>query len=78
MRFTLLLMRQSSKLWGATSAMSTIHLLQVSISQAAFCIIAVGLKSSLATSGACATIASDALMTPFDGESSYLKVPCAI
>ena len=29
-------------------------------------------ENFLATSGACATIASDALMNPFDGKCSYL------
>ena len=54
--------------------MSIIHLPQVSISQSAFPVNAMWLIFSIATSGACATIASDALMNPFDGESSYTLI----
>lgn len=68
MPFTSLPMRQSSKVWGAMWATSTIHLLQVSTAQLTFRFGVA--KNLLATSGACATIASDALMNPFDGKGS--------
>ena len=59
--------RRSSRLWGAITAINIILSLQVSV----YCMaVSYGhwqANLSIATSGACATIASDAIMNPFDG-----------
>ena len=64
MLYTLQLTKQSSKRWEATRDLSIILWLLVCLRRLSTSAIT---YLSLATSGACATIASDALMNPFDG-----------
>jgi len=56
--------------WEATKLVFIIHWLLVCNLED---IVALVLMNFLATSGACATIASDALMNPFDGMDNPLN-----
>lgn len=67
MPFTLRLMKQLNMLWVETRRVFTILSLLVNIFRANACPTSLLTSPLLATSGAAATIASDAFMNPFDG-----------
>lgn len=67
MPFTLRLTKQLNMLWVATRRVFTILLLLVNTFRANACPNSLLTSPLLATSGAAATIASDAFMNPFDG-----------